>query len=80
MPLRHLLTHTGGWVGDYFSDFGNGDDALAINGNEGGIITAQTFGWALELCFGIKLKTPRPLAKPQELPEFVGRYRICTYH
>lgn len=26
---RHLLTHTGGWVGDYFDDFGNGDDALA---------------------------------------------------
>ncbi len=26
---RHLLTHTGGWVGDYFNDFGNGDDALA---------------------------------------------------
>ncbi|PWH13161.1 MAG: penicillin-binding protein [Anaerolineae bacterium] len=25
---RHLLTHTGGWVGDYFDDFGNGDDAL----------------------------------------------------
>ncbi len=26
---RHLLTHTGGWVGDYFSDTGRGDDALA---------------------------------------------------
>lgn len=26
---RHLLTHVGGWVGDYFNDFGNGDDALA---------------------------------------------------
>ena len=26
---RHLVTHTGGWVGDYFDDFGNGDDALA---------------------------------------------------
>ncbi len=25
---RHLVTHTGGWVGDYFDDFGNGDDAL----------------------------------------------------
>jgi CubicO group peptidase (beta-lactamase class C family) len=22
------LTHVGGWVGDYFNDFGNGDDAL----------------------------------------------------
>ena len=27
--IRHLLTHTGGWVGDYFDDFGWGDDALA---------------------------------------------------
>jgi CubicO group peptidase (beta-lactamase class C family) len=25
---RHLLTHTGGWIGDYFNDFGNGNDAL----------------------------------------------------
>jgi len=25
---RHLLTHTGGWVGDYFDVFGDGDDAL----------------------------------------------------
>ena len=29
VSLRHLLTHTGGWVGDYFNDFGSGDDALA---------------------------------------------------
>jgi len=28
VTLRHLLTHTGGWVGDYFNDFGNGEDAL----------------------------------------------------
>jgi CubicO group peptidase (beta-lactamase class C family) len=28
--LRHLLTHTGGWAGDYFYDFGPGDDALAL--------------------------------------------------
>ena len=26
--VRHLVTHTGGWLGDCFSDFGNGDDAL----------------------------------------------------
>jgi CubicO group peptidase (beta-lactamase class C family) len=26
---RHLMTHTAGWVGDYFSDTGRGDDALA---------------------------------------------------
>jgi CubicO group peptidase (beta-lactamase class C family) len=29
VTLRHLLTHTGGWVGDYFNDFGPGEDALA---------------------------------------------------
>src|SRR5215208_5440132 len=29
VTLRHLLTHMGGWVGDYFNDFGNGDEALA---------------------------------------------------
>lgn len=29
VTLRHLLTHTGGWLGDYFDDFGCGDDALA---------------------------------------------------
>lgn len=26
---RHLITHMGGWMGDYFSDTGDGDDALA---------------------------------------------------
>jgi len=29
VTTRHLLTHTGGWVGDYFNDFGNNDTALA---------------------------------------------------
>jgi CubicO group peptidase (beta-lactamase class C family) len=29
LTLRHLLTHTGGFVGDYFADTGRGDDALA---------------------------------------------------
>ena len=28
--MRHLLTHTGGWVGDYFDDTGRGDDALSL--------------------------------------------------
>src|SRR5262245_10537280 len=27
--MRHLLTHTGGWQGDFFPDTGNCDDALA---------------------------------------------------
>jgi CubicO group peptidase (beta-lactamase class C family) len=29
VTMRHLLTHTTGWVGDYFADTGDGDDALA---------------------------------------------------
>lgn len=29
VTVRHLLTHTGGWAGDYFHDTGTGDDALA---------------------------------------------------
>ena len=29
VTTRHLLTHLGGWVGDFFRDTGNGDDALA---------------------------------------------------
>ena len=29
VTIRHLLTHTGGWWGDYFNDFGFGDDAQA---------------------------------------------------
>lgn len=28
VTLRHLLTHTGGWAGDFFGDTGQGDDAL----------------------------------------------------
>jgi CubicO group peptidase (beta-lactamase class C family) len=28
VTLRHLFTHTGGWMGDYFDDTGPGDDAL----------------------------------------------------
>jgi CubicO group peptidase (beta-lactamase class C family) len=28
VTVRDLLTHMGGWVGDYFNDFGNCDDAL----------------------------------------------------
>jgi CubicO group peptidase (beta-lactamase class C family) len=29
VTMRHLLTHTAGWLGDYFDDSGMGDDALA---------------------------------------------------
>ena len=27
VTMRHLLTHTAGWLGDYFADHGSGDDA-----------------------------------------------------
>ncbi len=29
VTIRHLLTHLGGWAGDFFHDTGAGDDALA---------------------------------------------------
>ncbi|TDU82223.1 CubicO group peptidase (beta-lactamase class C family) [Kribbella voronezhensis] len=29
ITVRHLLNHSAGWQGDYFEDFGDGDDALA---------------------------------------------------
>ena len=29
VAMRHLLSHTGGWVGDYFDPIGPGDDVLA---------------------------------------------------
>lgn len=29
VTVRHLLTHSSGWLGDYFNDFGWGDGALA---------------------------------------------------
>lgn len=64
----------------YFFYLPEKDFALAIltNSDDGGVITAQTFGWAFDLYFGVKLKSPKPLAKPQELQEFVGRYKIGT--
>ncbi len=34
VTLKHLLTHTGGWLGDYFNDFGFGDGAQARMLNE----------------------------------------------
>jgi CubicO group peptidase (beta-lactamase class C family) len=30
LTTRQLLNHSGGWAGDYFDDFGSGDDALAL--------------------------------------------------
>ncbi|HEY3473135.1 MAG TPA: serine hydrolase domain-containing protein, partial [Anaerolineales bacterium] len=28
VTVRHLLTHMGGWIGDYFNNFGDGEDSL----------------------------------------------------
>jgi CubicO group peptidase (beta-lactamase class C family) len=56
------------------------DFALAIltNSDDGGVITAQTFGWVLDLYFGIKSKAPRPMKNPQDGNELIGRYKIGT--
>ncbi|RIK30634.1 MAG: penicillin-binding protein [Anaerolineae bacterium] len=64
----------------YFFFIPEKDFALAIltNNDNGGVITAQTFGWALDLYFGIKLKSPKPMKNPQDGKEFIGRYKIGT--
>jgi len=65
----------------YFFFIPEKDFALAIltNSDDGGIITAQTFGWALKTYFGIKLKLPEPIkTSVSELKEYIGRYRIGT--
>jgi CubicO group peptidase (beta-lactamase class C family) len=57
------------------------DFALAIltNSDEGGIITANTIGWALDLYFNTIIKSPTPIEKPvDELKEYLGRYKIGT--
>jgi crotonobetainyl-CoA:carnitine CoA-transferase CaiB-like acyl-CoA transferase len=69
-----------GWGYSYLDWMGAYSFALAIltNSDDGGIITAQTFGLALKLYFNIKLKSPQPLETPQKLKEFIGRYKIGT--
>ncbi|MCC6499895.1 MAG: beta-lactamase family protein [Anaerolineales bacterium] len=64
----------------YFFFIPEKDFALAIltNNDNGGVITAQTFGWALDLYFGIKLKSPKPMKNPQDGKELIGRYKIGT--
>ena len=65
----------------YFFYIPEKDFALAIltNSDDGGIIAGQTFGWALDLYFGIKLKPPKPMeASAVELRELTGRYKIGT--
>ena len=65
----------------YFFFIPEQDFALAIltNSDDGGILTGQTFGWALDIYFGIQPKTPTPIKTPRrELKEYIGRYRIGT--
>ena len=65
----------------YFFFIPEKDFALVIltNSHDGGILTAQTFGWILELYFKTKIKLPAPLKKPPlELKQFTGRYKIGT--
>jgi hypothetical protein len=55
------------------------DFALAIltNADQGGIITANALGWALELYFGVKAKMPKPIeVSSMERKELAGRYKI----
>jgi len=40
--LRHVFTHTGGWVGDYFDDAGPGDDALKVVVSRMGALAQET--------------------------------------
>lgn len=57
------------------------DFALAIltNSDKGGIITANSIDWALELYFGKQPKVPKPIpASTAERKELVGRYQIGT--
>jgi CubicO group peptidase (beta-lactamase class C family) len=42
VTLRHLLTHTGGFFGDRFDDYGGGDDALALAVAEFGTLRQYT--------------------------------------
>jgi len=81
-PLK-VYAHGGATNGQqaYFFFIPEQDFALAIltNSDDGGIITAQSYGWALDLYFGIKLRTPKPIrTSPSDLKEYIGRYRIGT--
>jgi CubicO group peptidase (beta-lactamase class C family) len=57
------------------------DFALAIltNSDDGGIITANLFSYAIELYFSAKSKLPKPIKTPaNELKQYLGRYKIGT--
>lgn len=78
-----IYAHGGATNGQqaYFFFIPEEDFALAIltNSDDGGIITAGIFNYALELYFHAKSKLPKPIQTPrEELKKFVGRYRIGT--
>ena len=76
-----LFGHGGATHGQqaYFFFIPEKDFALAIltNSDDGGIITANSIGWAHELYFGAKIKSPKPIPVPAAaLKEYIGRYQI----
>jgi CubicO group peptidase (beta-lactamase class C family) len=78
-----IYAHGGATNGQqaYFFFIPEKDFALAIltNSDDGGIITASIFNYALELYFNTKPKLPKPMKVPtNELKKYVGRYRIGT--
>jgi len=78
-----IYAHGGATNGQqaYFFFIPEKDFALAIltNSDDGGIITAGIFSYALELYFNAKSKLPKPMkTPPNSLKEYVGRYRIGT--
>jgi CubicO group peptidase (beta-lactamase class C family) len=53
--------------------------AILTNSDEGGIITANTIGWAHELYFGVKADAPKTVKVPAaRMKELAGRYQIGT--
>jgi CubicO group peptidase (beta-lactamase class C family) len=78
-----IYAHGGATNGQqaYFFFIPDKDFALAIltNSDDGGIINAALFNYALELYFNTEQKLPEPMKIPtNELKEYVGRYRIGT--
>ncbi len=79
----NVYAHGGATNGQqaYFFFIPDKDFACAIltNSDDGGIITAGTFGLVLETYFNVILKLPEPIETPaKELKEYAGRYRIGT--
>ena len=61
VTMRHLMTHTGGWLGDYFLETGDGDDALERYVlRDGGTAAAYAARHAVVVQqFGVHARGPR---------------------